>query len=204
MYNKKTSTLVALAGAFCASLIISNILASKTWVLLGLTLPAAVVMFPLVYIVNDVLAELYDYSIVSKVILTGFIMNLVAVVAYSIALALPPSPFFTGQEAFNIVLSTSFRVLVASLSAYLVGSFANLRVMNKLKYKHGRRKLAFRCILSTVVGESLDALVFITIAFVGTVPAIALVSMILGQAAFKVAYEILAFPITRAVINKLK
>jgi uncharacterized integral membrane protein (TIGR00697 family) len=194
--------LSTLSGVFCASLIISNILAFKTFTLFGLMLPSAVIMFPIVYIVNDMLAELYDYKTVKQIIYTGFFMNLIAVIAYSIAIKLPSSPFFTGQDAFELVLSNSLRVLIASMIAYLVGSFTNLKIMNTLKNKNKDKGLAFRCILSTVFGESADAFCFILIAFLGTMPFNQLLIMITGQALFKIVYEIVFYPITGYVIKR--
>lgn len=195
--------LCTLSGVFCSSLIISNILAFKTFNFLGLTLPAAVIMFPIVYIVNDILAELYDYKAVKNIILTGFIMNLLAVIAYKIAIILPSSLFFTGQEAFETVLSNSFRVLCASMIAYIVGSFTNLNIMKSMKNKDGEKNLAMRCIVSTLFGEGVDALCFILIAFIGTMPLGNLIIMIITQALFKVVYEIIFYPITKTIIKKL-
>lgn len=194
--------LSTLSGIFCASLIISNILAFKTFTLFGLTLPTAVIMFPIVYIVNDMLAELYNYKTVKSIIYTGFFMNLIAVIAYSVAIKLPCSPFFNSQDAFKLVLSNSFRVLCASMVAYLVGSFTNLRIMNTLKSKNKDKGLAFRCIISTVFGESVDAFCFIIIAFLGIMPFNQLLIMITGQALFKIIYEIIFYPITGYVIKR--
>lgn len=202
--HKNITTLTFLTGAFCSSLIISNILAFKTWNMFGFTLPAAVIMFPIVYIINDVLAELYEYEITKNIIITGFIMNIIAVIAYNIAIILPISPFFEGQEAFTLVLSNSLRILIASFTAYIVGSITNLRIMNILKIKDGDNRLAFRCIISTIFGEGIDALLFITIAFIGEMPIINLITMIIAQASFKIMYEIIFYPITYNIIKRIK
>lgn len=196
---KKTNIYAIMSGIFCASLIISNILAFKTFTIGSIVLPAAVIIFPIVYIVNDTMTEIFGYKKARQAILTGFGMNVIAVLAYTIAIALPYPIYFTGQEAFETVLSNSFRVLIASMSAYLVGSLVNAKIMAKMK---NNSRLMTRCVTSTLCGEGLDALIFITIAFIGTMPLSQLAIMILAQAIFKTVYEIIVFPLTNIVIKK--
>ena len=199
----KTELYAYLTGIFTASLIISNIIAGKTFDFLSFTLPCGVIIFPVIYIVNDVLAEVYGYEKARKVILLGFLMNLIAVICYNITIWLPAPVFFEGSEAFNLVLGSTLRLLVASFLAYLVGSIVNAKAMVYLK-KWDEEKLFFRCIMSTLFGEGLDAIIFITIAFWATMPAEALVVMIIAQALFKTLYEIIIYPVTKAVIGKIK
>lgn len=198
---KKNDVFAILSGVFCASLIVSNILAFKTFEVFQIVLPTAVILFPIVYITNDVLAEVFGYPKARQVILTGFCINLVAVLVYNAAIALPAPAYFTGQEAFRAVLGNTLRVLAASMAAYLVGSLANARIMEQMK---NGKSLMGRCVLSTLIGESLDALIFITIAFAGTMPMQELLQMVIAQAAFKTIYEILFYPITKKVICKVK
>ena len=198
---KKTNLFAVLTGVFCATLIMSNIMSFKTFEVLGFVLPTAVIIFPIVYITNDVLAEIYGYQKAKLVIWTGFVMNAIAVAAYNIAIVLPGPVFFEGQEAFALVLGNTFRVLVASMAAYLVGSLCNAKIMEMMK---GRSGLMARCVFSTLVGEGLDAFIFITIAFIGTMPMITLATMIVVQAAFKTLYEIVCYPVTRMVIEKVR
>lgn len=198
---KKSNLFAILSGVFCASLIISNIMAFKTFTLFNFVLPTAVILFPIVYITNDILAEIFGYKKTKSVIITGFAMNLIAVIAYNIAIKLPAPEYFTGQEAFEMVLSNSLRVLIASMLSYIAGSLLNAKIMEKMK---NGKSLFNRCVLSTLIGESVDALIFITIAFVGTIPLSALVTMIACQAAFKTIYEIVCYPLTRKLINKAK
>ena len=199
----KTELYAYLTGIFTASLIISNIIAGKTFDFLSFTLPCGVIIFPVIYIVNDVLAEVYGYEKARKVILLGFLMNLIAVICYNITIWLPAPVFFEGSEAFNLVLGSTLRLLVASFLAYLVGSIVNAKAMVYLK-KWDEEKLFFRCIMSTLFGEGLDAIIFITIAFWATMPAEALIVMIVAQALFKTVYEIIIYPVTKAVIGKIK
>ena len=192
-----------LAGIFTACLIVSNIIAGKTFNFFSIVLPCGVIIFPVIYIINDVLAEVYGYEKARRVILLGFLMNLVAVICYTITIMLPAPAFFENSEAFSIVLGSTSRLLIASFAAYLVGSLVNARLMVYLK-KWDENKLFFRCIMSTLFGEGLDAMVFILIGFLGTMPLETLLLMIVAQALFKTIYEIIVYPITRTVIFKVK
>ena len=112
--------------------------------------------------------------------------------------------FFDGQSAMELVLSNTPRVLIASFIAYLAGSFTNLKIMKYMKGIHGESKLALRCIVSTLFGEGIDALMFITLAFIGTMPLISLLNMAICQAIFKTLYECICYPFTDIIINKIK
>ncbi len=125
------------------------------------------------------------------------------VLCYAIAILLPAPVFFDGQEAFALVLSNTPRILIASFIAYLVGSLLNSYSMVKLKEKY-EPHLFGRCICSTIIGEGVDACLFITIAFFGTMPNTMLLTMIVAQATFKTVYEIIIYPFTRYVIKKIK
>lgn len=199
----KTELYAMLTGVFTASLIVSNIIAGKTFDFFSFVLPCGVIIFPIIYIVNDVLAEVYGYKKARNVILLGFLMNLVAVICYNITIVLPAPAFFENSNAFGVVLGSTFRLLVASFAAYLVGSLVNAKMMVILK-KWDEDKLFLRCILSTLFGEGLDAVIFITIGFLGTMPLEALLLMIVAQALFKTVYEIIVYPITRHVIDSVK
>ena len=199
----KNELYATLTGIFTAGLIISNIIAGKTFDFFSFTLPCGVMIFPIIYIVNDVLAEVYGYEKARRVILLGFFMNLIAVICYNITIWLPAPVFFENSEAFSIVLGSTARLLLASFIAYLVGSLVNAKLMTYLK-KWDEEKLFFRCIVSTLFGEGLDALLFITIGFFGTMPTEALLVMIVAQALFKTVYEIIVYPLTRYIIGSVK
>lgn len=199
----KTDLYAILVGIFCAGLIISNIIASKTFEFFWITLPCGVIIFPLIYIVNDVLAECYGFKKARRAIYLGFFMNLIAVICYNVTMFLPAPAYFTGDSAFHTVLGSTLRLLVASFAAYLIGSLINAKLMVYLKGKY-ENKLFFRCISSTFAGEGMDALIFITIGFLGTMPVSALLTMIVAQALFKTAYEVVVYPVTRKVIQNVK
>ena len=191
-----------ITALFCGCLIISNILASKTFSLYYIILPCGVVIFPLVYIVGDVLTEIYGFTLAKRTIYLGFIINLIAVIAYQIAIFLPGTDLAT-SNAFSIILGSTPRILIASLISYLVGSYVNAYFMKILKEKYTDYLFA-RCSISTLFGEGLDAIIFITIAFAGLMPNEVLITMIICQGAFKIIYEIIVYPITRTVINWIK
>lgn len=196
---------VAVVALFVTTLIVSNIVAVKLFEVGGLVLPAAIVIFPVSYIIGDVLTEVYGYSQARRVIWLGFVCNLFAVVAIWISQALPPAPFWApNQLAFEAILGYTPRLLAASFLAYLVGEFANAAVLAKMKVATRGRFLWTRTIGSTLVGEGLDSMVFITLAFAGTMPPDLLPTTILTQWLVKVAYEAAATPLTYLVVNWLK
>jgi uncharacterized integral membrane protein (TIGR00697 family) len=205
LFNKKPNQMELypiITGIFCGCLIVSNILASKTFSVYDIILPCAVVIFPIVYIVGDVLTDIYGFTLAKRTIYLGFIMNLIAVIAYQIAMFLPGTDL-ASTNAFNIVLGSTPRILIASFISYLVGSYVNAYFMKVLKERYTDYLFA-RCSISTLFGEGLDAILFISIAFAGTMPTDVLITMILCQGTFKIVYEIIVYPITRTVINWIK
>jgi uncharacterized integral membrane protein (TIGR00697 family) len=172
--------------------------------LAGFVLPAAIIIFPLSYIVGDVLTEVYGYRQARQVIWLGFLCNLIAVVAIWIGGLLPPAPFWDGQADYDTILGYTRRLLIASFIAYLVDEFSNAFVLAKIKIATQGRWLWIRTIGSTIVGQGLDSFVFITIAFVGTIPTAGLMSVIVTQWLAKSLYEAAATPLTYWAVNFLK
>lgn len=195
---------VVLVAVFVACLIGANITAVKLVSLGGLILPAAIVVFPLSYIVADVLTEVYGYAQARRVIWLGFICNLLVVGAVWIGQMLPAAPFWDGQAAYERILGYAPRILLASFLAYLVGEFANAYVLARMKIATRGRWLWARTIGSTLVGQGLDSLIFITVAFIGTIPVSALAMAVVVQWLAKSAYEAAATPITYLVVGYLK
>ena len=195
---------LAVVALFIATLIASNIVAVKLIVVWGQVLPAAIVIFPLSYIIGDVLTEVYGYRQARRAIWLGFMSNLVVVVAIVIAGALPAAGFWKGQEAFDAILGQTPRILAASFAAYLVGEFANAYVLAKLKIATEGRMLWLRTIGSTLIGQGLDSAIFITIAFAGIMPGGVLVELIVVQWLVKSAYEAVATPLTYGAVGFLK
>jgi len=189
---------------FVTCLIAANIIAVKAIAVWGMVLPAAIIIFPVSYILGDVLTEVYGYRQARRVIWLGFLCNLVAVVAISIAQALPGASFWDAQPAFDRILGSTPRILAASFIAYLVGEFANAFVLAKMKLATQGRWLWTRTIGSTLVGQALDSAIFITLAFAGEWPTGLLITAVVTQWLVKSAYEALATPVTYAVVFFLK
>ena len=195
--------LVIIAAVFVTALITSNIIAVKLVVILGQVLPAAIILFPLSYIIGDVLTEVYGYSVARRVIWLGFLCNLMAVGAIWGGGLLPAVDPEVGS-AYDLLLGYAPRILGASFFAYLVGEFTNAFVLSRMKLLTGGRWLWARTISSTLVGQGLDSAVFISLAFVGTVAGGVLAEIVLVQWLAKVAYEVLATPLTYAAVGYLK
>jgi len=195
---------VLIVAIFVTCLITANITAVKLVSVLGFVLTAAIVIFPVSYIFGDILTEVYGYRQARRVIWLGFLCNLVAVVAIWIGQILPSVSFWDGQAAYERILGYTPRLLIASFLAYLVGEFANSFVLAKMKIATGGRWLWTRTIGSTLVGEGFDSLVFMTLAFAGTIPAGALGVAILTQWLAKSAYEAAVTPVTYVVVKFLK
>jgi len=194
--------LVIVTAIFVTCLITANVIAVKIISIGPLILPAAIIVFPLSYIFGDILTEVYGYRQARRVIWLGFLCNLIFVVFAWIGQVLPPAPFWGGQEAYETILGYTPRLLVASFCGYFVGEFANSFVLAKMKVLTKGRWLWSRTIGSTIVGEGLDTLIFITFAFIGT-PSFVLV-MILYHWLVKVVIEAVATPFTYMAVNFLK
>lgn len=192
------------AALFVTSLIVSNIIAVKLIDVAGMILPAAIIIFPVSYILGDVLTEVYGFARARQVIWLGFLCNLFAVVAISVGGLLPAAGFWGGQEAYDAILGAVPRILAASFIAYLVGEFINAYVLARLKVAMEGRHLWVRTIGSTLAGQLLDSAIFITIAFAGILPVEVLVTAIVTQWLVKSGYEALATPLTYAVVGFLK
>ena len=195
---------VVVAALFVTCLITANIIIAKQISIGGLILPAAIIIFPLSYIIGDILTEVYGYQQARRVIWLGFLCNLVAVVAIWIGKILPPAPTFDAQSAYENILGNTPRFLLASFVAYLAGEFTNSFVLAKMKIKTKGRWLWTRTIGSTLVGQGIDTIIVLTIAFAGVLPLSMLVTMILGHWLVKTAYETVATPLTYAVVSYLK
>jgi uncharacterized integral membrane protein (TIGR00697 family) len=195
---------IVLVALFITCLIAANITAVKLISVFDLLLPAAIVIFPVSYILGDVLTEVYGYRQARRVIWLGFLCNLIVVATIWIGLVLPAAGFWDGQDAYERILGSTPRILAASFLAYLVGEFANAFVLAKMKIATEGRFLWARTIGSTLVGQGLDSLVFIALAFAGSIPLAALAGATVTQWLVKSAYEAAATPVTYAVVGYLK
>ena len=189
---------------FCVCLILSNFLESKLIQIGPIQATGGLIIFPIAYILNDCIAEVWGYKKARLIIWAGFAMNFFAVAVAQLAIALPSAPYYEGQEAFASVFGATIRIAIASFIAFLVGSFLNAYVMSKMKVASKGKGFGYRAIASTLIGESADSLIFFPIAFAGIVPFNDLLILIASQAALKTLYEIVILPITIKVVNLVK
>ena len=194
--------LVIIIALFITCLITANVITVKIVSLGPVILPAAIFIFPLSYILGDVLTEVYGYRQARKVIWLGFLCNLIFVIFAWVGEMLPPAPFWQAQEAYERILGYTQRLLAASFAGYLAGEFVNSFVLAKMKIITRGRWLWSRTIGSTILGQGVDTSIFITLAFIGTPSFVPL--MILYHWLAKTLIEALATPFTYAVVNFLK
>ncbi|MBC8511940.1 MAG: queuosine precursor transporter [Dehalococcoidia bacterium] len=195
---------VVVVALFVTCLITANFIIVKQISIGNLVLPAAIIIFPLSYIIGDILTEVYGYQQARRVIWLGFVCNLIAVVAIWVGKILPAAPVFEAQSAYERILGSTPRFLLASFVAYLAGEFANSFVLAKMKIRTRGRWLWMRTIGSTLVGQGIDTLIVLTIAFAGVLPLSVLGNMILSHWLVKTAYEAVATPLTYGVVGYLK
>lgn len=202
--NKVSVPFMILGIVFCVCLVVSNILETKLIQMGPITATAGLIVFPLSYIINDCIAEVWGFRKARLIIWSGFAMNFLAVFFIQVAIHLPEASFWEHQEAFATIFGATPRIAVASLLAFLVGSFLNAYVMSRMKVMTKGKYFSLRAVVSTLIGESADSLVFFPIAFAGIVPTDELFMLIVTQAILKSAYEFLILPITVKVVNYVK
>lgn len=200
---KKAEIEKYLFGIYCAGIIIQNILATKNIDITIFTVTTGILVSPLVFIIQDIQTEIFGYKKAKKMIILGYLMNFIAIMLYTFSISIPSSSTYTNQEAFTTILGTTPRIAIASFIAYMIGALINSKVMEKLKNKH-EKNLFFRAISSTVVGQFIDNMLFAVIAFIGILPTQAIISMIVGGTLFEIIYEIIFYPITKKLIQKIK
>lgn len=212
--NKKTyvsSLFMTLGIIFTTALILSNILAAKQLAIGPWNVPAGTLCFPLSYILSDVVSEVYGYNASRKLVWIGFMMQLLMMLLVTIAIIWPAPIWFTADEAFKTVLGSTPRIAIAGYIAYHAGSWFNDAIMSKMKIasrdRHNgdtNKGFGSRAILSTLIGEFADSVIFIPIAFYGSIPAEQFPTMIILQVALKTLYEIIALPMTTIIVKKVK
>lgn len=202
--NIYSESFLFISVIFISCLLVSNILASKLMSVFGISMTAGVLVFPITYIIGDVLTEVYGHKKAKKVIIYGFICNLLMVILFFIAIKMPYPEFWQNQDAFVTILSNTPRMLLASFIGYLIGGFTNSYVLEYIKNNSKIKYLWFRTILSTIVGETLDTSIFLLIGFIGTMANKDLAIMIICQTLAKIIYEIVLTPVTYKVVNYVK
>ncbi|ERI86246.1 putative membrane protein [Bacteroides pyogenes F0041] len=204
MKEKVSVPFMLLGILFNVCLIAANLLETKVIQVGGLTVTAGLLVFPVSYIINDCIAEVWGFKKARLIIWSGFAMNFFVVALGLIAVALPAAPFWEGEEHFDFVFGMAPRILAASMLAFLVGSFLNAYVMSKMKVASGGKNFSARAIWSTVVGETADSIIFFPIAFAGIIAWKELLVIMALQVVLKSMYEVLILPVTIRVVKAIK
>ena len=204
MKEKVSIPFMLIGILFYVCLIAANLLETKVIQVGSITVTAGLLVFPISYIINDCIAEVWGFKKARLIIWSGFAMNFFVVGLGLIAVALPAAPFWEGEQHFDFVFGMAPRIVVASLLAFLVGSFLNAYVMSKMKVASGGRNFSARAIWSTVVGETADSLIFFPIAFGGLIAWPELLVMMGTQIVLKSLYEVIILPITIRVVKAVK
>ena len=204
MKEKVSVPFMLLGILFNVCLIAANLLETKVIQVGSLTVTAGLLVFPISYIINDCIAEVWGFKKARLIIWSGFAMNFFVVALGLIAVAIPAAPFWEGEEHFNFVFGMAPRIVAASLMAFLVGSFLNAYVMSKMKVASQGRNFSARAIWSTVVGETADSLIFFPVAFGGVIAWKELLIMMGFQIVLKSMYEVIILPVTIRVVKAIK
>ena len=204
MKEKVSVPFMLLGILFNVCLIVANLLETKVIQIGSLTVTAGLLVFPISYIINDCIAEVWGFKKARLIIWSGFAMNFFVVALGLIAVAIPAAPFWEGEEHFDFVFGMAPRIVAASLMAFLVGSFLNAYVMSKMKVASRGRHFSARAILSTLAGETADSLIFFPVAFGGIIAWRELLIMMCIQIILKSMYEVIILPVTIRVVKAIK
>lgn len=203
--KKQVSVAYMVCGLlFTVCLIVANIVEQKLIRIGPIEATAGLLIFPISYVINDIIAEVWGYKKARLIIWCGFAMNFLAVLIFHISIWAPGSVNFTHQVEFQLVLGNTLRLSLSSFVAFLCGSFLNAFVMSKMKIFQKGRHFSIRAVASTIVGEGADSFIFFILAFYGIIPNSDLITLIFTQMAMKTGYEILILPVTNIVIRKVK
>lgn len=203
--KKQVSVIFMLSGiVFTTCLIVSNIIEQKLINVGPIEATAGLLIFPISYIINDIIAEVWGYKKARLIIWLGFLMNFLAILVFRMSIAVPGSVNFTHQSEFALVLGNTERITIASFIAFLFGAFTNAFVMSKMKIMQRGRNFSIRAVVSTLFGEGIDSLVFFNIAFYGVIPNKDLVILIFTQILMKTGYEIIVLPLTNYIVRWVK
>ena len=203
--KKQVSVLFMLFSMlFCVCLITANVLETKQMSFGPISITGGIIVFPISYIINDCVCEVWGYRKTRMLIWLGFFMNFLFVVFAAICDAIPGAPYWDNDAGFHAIFGLAPRITVASFVAFVVGSFANAYVMSRMKVSSQGRNFSLRAILSTILGETADSLIFFPLALGGVVPNSELPVLILSQIVLKTLYEILILPVTIQVVRFTK
>ena len=202
--NKVSVLFMLFSILFCVCLIAANVLETKQIAFGSISLTGGLIVFPVSYIINDCVCEVWGYKKARLLIWTGFAMNFFFVSLGAICDAIPGAPYWTNGEGFHAVFGLAPRIAFASFLAFICGSFVNAYIMSKMKLSSGGKNFSLRAVVSTIFGESVDSIIFFPLALWGVVPTEELPWLMLWQVILKTAYEIVVLPLTIRVVRYVK
>lgn len=203
-HTKNYRLLPSITGFFVAALLITNTMCMKIFHAFGLDLSVGIIIFPLAYVFGDLLTEVYGYAIARRTIWTGFIAQALMVLCYEAAVALPPAAFWHDQEAYATIFAQVPRIVLASVIAYFCGEFVNSFIVAKMKVLQQGKRMGLRFVASTIGGQAMDTAVFVLVAFGGRMPMEGMFSVFLSGWLCKVAWEVVALPLTLPLVRWVK
>ena len=202
--NKVSVLFMLFSILFCVCLIAANVLETKQIAIAGISLTGGLIVFPVSYIINDCVCEVWGYKKARLLIWVGFAMNFFFVLLGALCDFIPGAPYWTNDAGFHAVFGLAPRIAAASFLAFICGSFVNAYVMSRMKLSSGGRNFSLRAVVSTIFGEGVDSIIFFPLALGGVVPTEELPWLMLWQVVLKTAYEVVALPLTIRVVNYVK
>ncbi len=202
--NKVSVLFMLFSILFCVCLIAANVLETKQIAIAGISLTGGLIVFPVSYIINDCVCEVWGYKKARLLIWVGFAMNFFFVLLGALCDFIPGAPYWTNDAGFHAVFGLAPRIAVASFLAFICGSFVNAYVMSRMKLSSGGQNFSLRAVVSTIFGEGVDSIIFFPLALWGVVPTEELPWLMLWQVVLKTAYEVVALPLTIRVVNYVK
>ena len=202
--NKVSVLFMLFSILFCVCLIAANVLETKQIAFGSISLTGGLIVFPVSYIINDCVCEVWGYKKTRMLIWTGFAMNFFFVMLGAICDMIPGAPYWTNDEGFHAVFGLAPRIAFASFLAFICGSFVNAYVMSKMKLSSGGKNFSLRAVVSTIFGESVDSVIFFPLALWGVVPTEELPWLMLWQVFLKTAYEVVVLPLTIRLVRYVK
>ena len=203
--NNQVSVLFMLFSIlFCVCLIAANVLETKQISVGSISLTGGLIVFPVSYIINDCVCEVWGYGKARLLIWVGFVMNFFFVLLGALCDAIPGAPYWTNEAGFHAIFGLAPRIVAASFLAFICGSFVNAYIMSRMKLSSGGRNFSLRAVVSTIFGETADSVIFFPLAFWGVIPTAELPWLMFWQVILKTAYEVLVLPITIRVVRYVK
>lgn len=202
--NKVSVLFMLFSILFCVCLIAANVLETKQIAFGSISLTGGLIVFPVSYIINDCVCEVWGYKKTRMLIWTGFAMNFFFVMLGAICDVIPGAPYWTNNDGFHQIFGLAPRIAFASFLAFICGSFVNAYIMSKMKLSSGGKNFSLRAVVSTIFGESVDSIIFFPLALWGVVPTEELPWLMLWQVILKTAYEIVALPLTIRLVRYVK